>query len=143
MSGQHTLTLSLQNSLSEISRIASQITDFGEANDWPKKWIANTNLMLDELITNSISYGNLSDKNDAIRILLSVENGKLTIIMEDEGIPFNPFEEANNPDIDADIEERLIGGLGVFFVKELSNFFDYQRINGMNRITLIQETGED
>lgn len=143
MPSQETLTLALRNDLAEIPRIADEITAFGEAHGWAPPWIANTNLALDELITNSINYGHLDDKDDAIRITLSVDDGRLSIVLEDDGIPFNPFEEAPIPDLDAEIEDRPIGGLGVFFVKTLTSDSSYQRIDGKNCVTLVQDSVEE
>ncbi len=142
MPDQQTLILALRNDLTEITRIADEIKSFGEAHDWELQWIFNTNLALDELITNSISYGKLDDRDDAIRVVLSVDEGTLTVVMEDDGAPFNPFEDAPVPDLDADVEGRRIGGLGVFFVKTLTSDFNYQRVGGINRITLVQESKE-
>ena len=140
--GRQTLTLSLRNDLAEITRIADEITALGQAHGWDPQWIYNTNLALDELITNSISYGRLNDREDAIRVILSFDEDTLTVVMEDDGVPFNPFEEAPIPDLDADVDDRHVGGLGVFFVKTLTSDFNYQRIDGINRVTLIQESKE-
>lgn len=142
MPGQQTLTLTLRNDLTEITRIADEIEAFGEAHGWAMQWIYNTNLALDELITNSISYGALDDRDDAIRVTLRVDDGTLTVVMEDDGAPFNPFEEAPVPDLDADVDDRNIGGLGVFFVKTIASDYNYQRIDGINRVTLVQESKE-
>lgn len=140
MPERQSLNLSLRSDLTEIPRIADEITAFGEAHGWSLQWISNTNLALDELITNSISYGHLDERNDAIRLMLSVENDQLVIVMEDDGIPFNPFEEADSPDLDSEIDDRMIGGLGVFFVKTLTSDYRYQRVGEINRITLVQES---
>ena len=142
MPGQPTLTLILRNDLTEIARIADEIEAFGEAHGWELQWIYNTNLALDELITNSISYGGLDDRDDAIRITLSVDEGSLTIVMEDDGAPFDPFEEVPVPDLDADVDDRDIGGLGVFFVKTIASDYNYQRVDGINRVTLVQQSKE-
>ncbi len=133
------LELVLRNDLSEIPRIAGQISQYAEQQSWPKEWASNINLMLDELITNSVSYGQLSDGYDEIRITLNAEKNRLITTIEDGGLPFNPFEQAPIPDLEADIEDRPIGGLGIFFVKELTSSYEYQRINDKNRIVLVQE----
>ena len=56
--------------------------------------------------------------------------------LEDNGIAFNPFEEAPEPDPTLGLEERPIGGLGVFLVKQFADSTAYERVDGRNRITL-------
>ena len=55
----------------------------------------------------------------------------------DEGVPFDPTA-APDPDVEADIDERSIGGLGVHLVKAMVETFQYQRIGERNvvRFTL-------
>ena len=132
------LTLTLKNDLSELARSAEAIEAHGESHGWPMKWIMNLNLSLDELLTNVISYGYRDDEEHEIRVTLTEEEGSLAVVLEDDGIPFDPFSDAPVPDIGADVEERPIGGLGVHFVKSLMDEVAYERRDDRNRITLIQ-----
>jgi len=143
MTEQKKLGFILKNELSEIPRIAEAITQHGRIDNWPSIWISNANLILDELITNIISYGKLTDPNNTIHIDLINEDNKLVIIMEDRGVEFNPFEEVIEPDLDSDIGDRLIGGLGVYFVKILTSEYSYERIDNTNRIHLILDSPEE
>ncbi|MYB33669.1 MAG: ATP-binding protein, partial [Gammaproteobacteria bacterium] len=115
----------------------------GRNVNWPSMWISNANLELDELITNTVSYGNLNSSEAAIRIDLTVENNQLVIVMEDNGMEFNPFEEVIDPDLESDIGDRLIGGLGVYFVKILTSDYSYERVDNINRIRLVLEAAEE
>ena len=132
------LTLILKNDLSELARVAEAIETHGEARDWPMKWIMNANLSIDELITNIVSYGYADTDDHEIRITLTEQEESLVIVLEDDGFAFDPFSEAPEPDIDATVEERRIGGLGVYFVKTLMDAVSYERQDGLNRITLTQ-----
>ncbi len=144
MVDSETLTLTLKNELSEIVRVAEAVETFGEAHHWPTPWIFNTNLVLDELITNCIRYGGLEKADDpTIRIVMAVKEGCLTIVLEDPGIPFNPFEEAAVPDLEMALEDRPIGGLGVHLVKKLMSEVDYQRVDHVNRVLLVQGPVEE
>ncbi len=143
MTEQNKLSFTLKNELSEIPHIAEEITRHGRINNWPSIWISNANLVLDELITNTISYGNLNDENNTIRIDLISEDSQLVITLEDNGVEFDPFEEVIEPDLDADLGDRLIGGLGVYFVKILTSEYSYERVDNTNRIRLVLETTED
>ena len=136
------LLLTLKNDLSELSRIAEEIESHGESRGWPTKWVLNLNLSLDELITNTVSYGYQDADEHEIRVMLAERNGSLVVVVEDDGIAFDPFTAAPAPDLDADVEDRPIGGLGVYFVKTLMDEVAYERVENRNRITLIQRTPE-
>ena len=134
------LHLTLRNDLSELARIADVIESHGESRGWPAKWVLNLNLSLDELITNTVSYGYQDTDEHEIRVTLSERNGALVTVLEDDGIAYDPFTSAPAPDLEAGVEERPIGGLGVYFVKTLMDEVAYERIDDHNRITLIQRT---
>ena len=137
-----TLILTLKNDLSELARIAEEIEAHGVSHGWPAKWILNLNISLDELITNIVSYGYRDNDEHEIRVILTDRSGSLVTVLEDDGIPFDPFTEAPKPDLDADVEERRIGGLGVYFVKTLMDEATYERFDTGNRITLVQRSPE-
>ena len=137
-----TLILTLKNDLSELARIAREIEAYGESHGWPVKWILNLNISLDELITNIVSYGYQDCEEHEIRVTLTDRGGSLMVVLEDDGIAFNPLTSTPEPDLDASIEERRIGGLGVYFVKTLMDEATYERVGNRNRITLIQRPPE-
>ena len=136
------LLLILKNDLSELSRIAEEIESHGHTRGWPARWIVNLNLSLDELITNTVSYGYRDTDEHEIRVTLTEQDGTLVVVVEDDGVAFDPFTAAPAPDLEADVEERPIGGLGVYFVRTLMDEVAYERIDDRNRIMLIQRTTE-
>ena len=133
-----TLRLTLKNDLSELSRIAEAIDVHGKTRGWPPKWIMNLNISLDELITNIVSYGYGDTEEHEIHVTLTDRNGSLVTVLEDDSTAFDPFTSAPEPDLDASVEERRIGGLGVYFVKTLMDEAVYERLGNRNRITLVQ-----
>lgn len=132
------LNLTVKCDLSELARVAGEIEEFGALHSWPVPMIFNVNLALDELITNIVNYGfpNDEQKKD-IQLTLTEQGHELRIILEDEGVPFDPFTEADQPSIGDSLEDRVIGGLGVFFVKSLVDAASYERREIMNRVTLL------
>ena len=137
-----TLTLVLKNEIAELSRLAEAIESHGASRGWPMKWIMNTTLSLDELVTNIVSYGYRDIDEREIRVTLTEQDRALMVVLEDDGIAFNPLSEAAMPDLEASVEERRIGGLGVYFVKSLMDEVSYERRDERNRITLIQHARE-
>ena len=132
------LHLMLKNDLLEISRIAEEVETHGESRSWPKKWIDRINLSLDELINNTIDYGYEDTEEHTIYITFTEENDSLVVVMKDDAIAFDPFTDAPEADLESDVEDRLIGGLGVHFVTSLMDEYSYERKDDHNYITLVQ-----
>ena len=131
------LSLDLEPELSSaLKELAAAVARFGEANGLSDSQVHNLSLALDELATNTISYGFVDVDRQELRVELRIEDDEIIAQLHDTGVPFNPFEEADVPDVHASIDDRPIGGLGVFLTKTLFPNPDYERADGFNRITL-------
>lgn len=60
----------------------------------------------------------------------------LEIVVRDQGAAFDPLK-AEEPDTDAGLEERKVGGLGIFFIREVTDRVHYRRENQENVLTLV------
>jgi serine/threonine-protein kinase RsbW len=113
--------------------------------------IMNIELIIEEIVLNIVNYAfpekpaessesSKSDKSVKKDGVIDVEVGTdgqaLVLIIRDNGIAFNLLE-TSDPDINAEIDDREIGGLGIFFVKQLSDDVKYSRKNGKNIISLV------
>jgi len=67
-----------------------------------------------------------------LAIEIDVAGLHVTLTTIDNGVVFDPTTNAT-PDIDADLDDRAIGGLGMFLVREMTDTQHYQRIDGQNR----------
>ena len=95
-------------------------------------------LALEEAVTNVILYAYPDKKDQDIRIDMSCENKRLTIVITDTGIAFNPLER-QEPDLTLSLEERPIGGLGIFLVKQLMTEVTYSHSDGKNILTMTKD----
>ena len=95
------------------------------------------NLIIEELYSNSINYGKA--KNLEVKVTLEMKEHALKIKYEDNGIAFNPLTETKQPDLESDLEGHAVGGLGVHFIKNMTDNQSYQRINEINQLTLEKE----
>jgi serine/threonine-protein kinase RsbW len=127
--------LLIKNKIEQLSILADELDVLGNSWSLSKNFILNMNLVLEELISNTIFYGYPDDSEHDIKIIFSFDGQLIQISIEDDGIEFNPLE-AKMPDLDEPLESREIGGLGVFFVRELTKSINYQRINNKNILTL-------
>lgn len=82
-------------------------------------------------------YSNIVRCSAATRVELSVggKDGVVTLVLRDNGTPFNPLE-LEDPDIAASAEDRALGGLGVFIVKKTMDNVRYEQVQGDNVLTL-------
>lgn len=142
LKGQTTMVVeqhfTLRNELAEIPPLAERIEVFGEQGRLSVQHIYQLNLVLDELITNIVSYGYSDDQPHEIRLHLRIEPGRLVAVLSDDGKPFNPLEEAPAAVLEGSIEDRPIGGLGIHFMRTLMDEVSYRREEGHNRLTLVK-----
>ena len=118
-----------EGAASAVNDFACQITALLDVI--PK--ISNkVSIAIDEISSNIINYSNAQNAS----ISYSIENGKLNLIFEDDGSPYNPLE-TEDPDITLSAEERQIGGLGIFMVKKLTESMDYKYENSKNILKLV------
>ena len=91
--------------------------------------------MTSEEIFANITFYAYPETNGMINVSIDNSNGEITLKFEDEGIPYNPLEKPD-PDITLPPEERPLGGLGIFMVKEMAKDITYQRIENKNILTI-------
>ena len=129
------LSVTLVNDQSEVERLSRLVEAFGKAEGLPPDSILTVNLALDEVITNIIRYAHDDGRQHPIVVQLALEPGVLTAQVVDDGRAFNPLD-APVPDLNASIEERPIGGLGIHLVRTMMNSVEYRRQNGRNVLIL-------
>jgi len=132
------LSIQIENTLSEVNRLILMVEEFGEKNYLPPETIFDISLSLDELVTNIVSYGFKQGEKSKISIEIAITEDEVAIELIDNGIEFDPTKSVD-PDITLPIEERKIGGLGIFFVKQKMDDILYERKNNQNVIKLIKK----
>ncbi|MEO5373215.1 MAG: ATP-binding protein [Alphaproteobacteria bacterium] len=127
----------LRNELAEIPRLLEAVEDFCAREGVPPAMVFSVTLALDEIVTNVVSYG--FDDGDAhvIRVSLSLGDGLLTTEVEDDGRPFDPLQRPD-PDVSANLDDRTVGGLGIFLVKRMMDDVRYVRAEGRNHLVMVK-----
>jgi len=129
------LTLHLQNRIAEVARLVDAVESFGTHAGLSADLTYRLTLSLDEIVSNVIRHG-YSDTNDhVVEVRLSVHDGVVTSVIEDDGHPYDP-RESPEPDLSMPVEERGPGGLGIFLVKQMMDSIDYARRDGRNILTV-------
>ena len=126
------LSVTFANDQSEVGKLSRLVEAFGDVHDLPPQSIFSVNLALEEVVTNIIRYAyNDHGVPHPIVVRLAFEDGVLAAQVEDDGRAFNPLD-APPPDIDASLEERPIGGLGIHLVRSMMDSVEYRRDHGRN-----------
>ena len=129
------LELRIANDLEEVSRVIETVEEYCADHGAPPKVVYQLCLVIDEIVTNIVSYGFEDEARHEIALRFRVEDGRIEGEIEDDGRPFDPLTEAKAPDLDAEIDDRPIGGLGVFFMKSFMDRVEYRRDGALNRLS--------
>ena len=111
-----------------------------EAAGCPPKTMIQIDVAIDELFGNIAHYAYGKGTGDATVRVEVTEEPAVIITFIDSGIPYNPLEKPD-PDVAQSLEERQIGGLGIFMVKKSMDDITYEYKDGQNilRIKKIME----
>jgi len=129
------ISFELKNSLSELDTLDQKLRQFTKPLGLTEKCYNEINLVLEELFTNIISYGYTDSAEHLINFAISHENGTLVIIIEDDGVPFNPID-AEEVDCEIPLEKRKPGGFGIHLTKAYVDDMVHWRFGNRNILTL-------
>lgn len=131
-------SLCIASDISELERLHDAVAELGEVGDWPPDLVYQVDLVLEELIVNTVNYGYDDDARHEIEVTLTSDADVFTVEIIDDGHAFNPLNDAPEPDLDAGIEDRPIGGLGIHLMRVMMDDVHYRREKNKNHLTLIK-----
>lgn len=122
--------------IENISFVTGFVDDFLDGQECSRKAKMQINIAIDEIFSN-ISYYAYQNETGQVTMKVDMqENPKaVCITFIDCGIPYNPLEK-EDPDITLSIEEREIGGLGIYMVKKNMDEMEYEYSEGKNILVL-------
>lgn len=135
------LALNVENRVEELARIAAAVENLAEQENWPPDFLFKVNLVLEEFGINIMNYG-YDDGLHNFQIKLTSETDTVTIEFIDDGKPFNPLEDNPEADTETNVDDRPIGGLGLFLIKEMTEDFSYRREESRNHSTMVMRKSE-
>ena len=127
--------ITIVNDVKQLEKLALELETISDEWNIPMAISLNLNLVIEELVTNIIFYGYDDKETHEINIQLSLTEQVIQLQIEDDGREFNPLL-LPEPNIDESIEDRKIGGLGIFFVRKIMDHITYERTNNHNLLTL-------
>lgn len=133
--------LSVPASGEGLCRVVEAFEAFSAENRLPRHAVEAAQVALDEILSNTVRSGYPAGAPPGrIEVSFGVRDGLLELLIADDARPFNPLER-EDPDVSAPLEERPIGGLGIYLVKKLMDIVEYERTGDRNRLRLGKRIG--
>jgi anti-sigma regulatory factor (Ser/Thr protein kinase) len=129
------MRLVIDSQLSEIRRAAALVDEFRVRHGLGDEDTNAIHVVLDEILSNSIRHGLAGAPSHAIEVKLELSQGEIMLEVADDGDAYDPTD-APGPVLEGTLEERTAGGLGMAFVRALTDSIEYRRIEGRNRLVL-------
>ena len=126
--------LSVEAKAENLEAVLSFVNEELEAINCPMKIQMNMAIALEEVFVNISNYAYGDETGKAV-IRFAYEGNNIIIEFEDSGLPYNPLEK-DDPDITLNAEERQIGGLGIYMVKNIMDMVEYRYEDGKNILSL-------
>jgi serine/threonine-protein kinase RsbW len=120
-----------------LEQIAKFIAEAGVAAGLNEAAVGHCQLAVDEACTNIIEHGYGGEGRGEIEIACAGGEGELVITIRDEARPFDP-EGIADPTLNVPLEEMQIGGLGLFFMRQVMDAVEFSSTNGVNRLVLVK-----
>ena len=126
----------MKNEMTEVSRMRGFFQSVCREHDIDDESFKTLNLAIEEWVANVINYAYPKGIRGHVELTATVCDGILTLVIKDHGAPFDPTLH-DDVDIEAGLDDRQIGGLGIHLVKAIMDTVNYERsADGYNVLTL-------
>lgn len=129
-------SLAITNERAEITRISEGIRRLAAQTGLDATTTFNLELIVDELVTNTVSYGYGDGAKGRIEVSLEVGRDAVLLVITDDGKAYDPLTAADPP-LNEPLEIRPIGGLGIHFVRTVTDEIRYRRSRGLNTVSCV------
>ena len=136
MDSQDNNKLVIEATLENLSKVNDFVEEFLKEKECSPKVRMQLEVVVEEIFTNIANYAYGSHEGPAtVRVEVDSEKKIVDITFIDNGIPYDPLAK-EDPDITLDADQREIGGLGIFMVKQTMDDVKYEYRDGHNILTL-------
>ena len=124
--------LTIDATIENIATVTAFIDEQLEHRDCPMKTKRQVHIAIDELFGN-IAYYAYHPEKGIVTVRAEVTDNPLSVVITfiDNGTPYDPLAKAD-PDTTLSVEERYVGGLGIYMVKKTMDDISYEYRNGQN-----------
>jgi anti-sigma regulatory factor (Ser/Thr protein kinase) len=124
--------LEISSTVSELERVFAFIDQYCQRMGVPDPVKYKLFLVAEELTVNSISHGYGGRPDGRIAMALRRPGDDVELRFEDEAPAFDILRDAPDPELDAPLADRRLGGLGVHLLKTLASTASYAHVSGRN-----------
>lgn len=128
------LSLRISSKAPEVATLTDAIESFLARHQVSPSLAQIFSLAFDEIVTNVASYAHNDDEDHLIDISIALDPHEISAAVVDDGMAFDPLQ-IPEPDTTLSIEEREVGGLGIFLVRKLMDRVAYERRDDRNHLT--------
>ncbi len=118
-----------------LSVLQAFLEDFWQAARLPLEAQFAFSLGLEEVFVNVVTHGISPSGAGRVFASLVADDASVELTLRDDTRAFNPLD-LPAPDLEASLEERPLGGLGVHLVRTLMDAVSYRRVGDQNQLTL-------
>lgn len=132
--------LTICNKLQELTKLPDFLENFCSDLPISPMLVLSINLALEEAMVNCVNYAYPTGTTGDISLSIcwNAEQQALNFTLSDAGAPFDPTA-APAPDTDSGAEDRPIGGLGIFLVRQIMDSVCYHREGNLNILTMCKK----
>ena len=132
--------LSVPGTLDSLGIVAEFVQAAAASAGLDKKTAYRFRLAVDEIVTNIVTHGYAeAGLNGTVDLRFELDDDTVKISIEDSGVAFDPLQHVPPDDLDLPLEQRDVGGLGIYLVVHSVDQFLYERVGERNRNILIMD----
>ena len=124
---------SVPSDATQLPVLTQFLQEFWSAASLPPAQAMSFELALEEIFMNVVMHGSPPGTVARVEVSLLLADGGVVLTVEDNGLEFDPLT-LPQPDVEANLDDRPIGGLGVFLVRQMMDAVSYERIGSRNRL---------
>ncbi len=133
---RRTATLVIRADLKEVHRVSEAIENAMQDGGFPEMAILDLQLAAEESVVNTIVHGYRGTEGE-VSVHIEVNSQSIRVRIEDRAPPFDPLS-LPVPDMETDLAERPVGGLGIYLMRQMVDEAHYQYLDGKNVLILIK-----
>jgi len=133
----HVETVTVRNDLAELPAVYAALEAFAAGTDLPDPVRRTLLLIVEELFSNTVSYGYPEGRADEIAVSVALGPDHVELTLADKAAPFDSGSAPFAPDTSETVDDKNIGGLGLFLVHQLADEVTHKRVGDTNRTVVL------
>jgi serine/threonine-protein kinase RsbW len=139
-SSADSMTVEVSNSHTECDKIFRALQSFLQQASNDTALANDLKLVIEETFSNIVNYAYTEPAQQPVHIRLARDSERISITFIDQGMAFNPLEQAEQASLGEDLSD---GGMGLHIIDSLSDELHYQRIGEQNVFTVIKHYNQN